>query len=861
MSSYNNVQKIKYTKNPSDVVALQEYIVFEDTSSKEKYIVFKFINNLNQTLRAFKFEVMQFDENNELVEKSVVLYDKFSAASNSPFVPNAKLKVNFSCKSITVNLIAAFFDRVKWVNGIIVDNSYKFDHYSDSLDASRTPAVNPAAAAVAAPATYAGLSKQQLKIQKKQQKQQLSEQKKFKKKNKNGFGIKNIFRKNRAVFPKVFNVLACVLVVAFAVSTLVYFTKTTSRMNIDGYDLEISDDGVNVIGYDGFDKEVVIPSHFNEREVKKISKQAFKDSTVSTIKFETENTVVIEEEAFSGCKELKIVSAAENAGSLTVMQNAFANCTSLEIVNIPAATVYNNAFYDCAAIKQLSYGRLINARMRLAELFGKQLPSLEKLTLNSDSLPSDFFNGITVREVKFTNENLSADYGAFKELGLNNYVLNEYCEVLNGQIVTVNVADGTFAIPQGVNSFSPEKFSQLKGVKNLKIKATSGLKLDESFFKNFASVTSLEVANAGMLESKCLSTLASLESLTLTDISLPVAEYLGERKISYLTVNGTRAVSSDTFAGLERLEELKIADTVSGVAADAFRGLSVTKLCVPYYGYAYTQADGVLSVSLTPYKDNTALIAEAFSQMGVLQEITLEEGFVKCGRNLVKGHGFLRKISFPPSLTSYSVPAIGEGCTSLTDVKVSFLSGANAPSYYEFNRSSEYTSKLSVEFLRGSVSASFFAGANALKELYLSCSALDTKCSGFLEGLSLEYLQIKANAISATLNSMFSGEATVGTAVIDCTALPDGFFTGMYIGRLLLINIASVNARTFGDGAMDGVYFTQSLDYNVAFLNVLKNISAKNFYFKGNKPQDVTLLDENKYYSWNYDVESIILTF
>ena len=47
MSSYNNIRKIKYTKNPTDVVALQEYIIFEDSHANEKYVVFRFSNNVN----------------------------------------------------------------------------------------------------------------------------------------------------------------------------------------------------------------------------------------------------------------------------------------------------------------------------------------------------------------------------------------------------------------------------------------------------------------------------------------------------------------------------------------------------------------------------------------------------------------------------------------------------------------------------------------------------------------------------------------------------------------------------------------------------------------------------------------------
>ena len=48
MSSYNRVEKIKYAKDPTDVVSLDEYIVFENARAEEKCVVFKFSNNLNQ---------------------------------------------------------------------------------------------------------------------------------------------------------------------------------------------------------------------------------------------------------------------------------------------------------------------------------------------------------------------------------------------------------------------------------------------------------------------------------------------------------------------------------------------------------------------------------------------------------------------------------------------------------------------------------------------------------------------------------------------------------------------------------------------------------------------------------------------
>ena len=117
MSSYNRVEKIKYAKDPTDVVSLDEYIVFENARAEEKCVVFKFSNNLNQQLYELRFEVLQYDTEGDLLEKSVAIYKDFVAAPNAPFVPDAKLRINFACSRIQVRLIFAAFDRVKWEDG------------------------------------------------------------------------------------------------------------------------------------------------------------------------------------------------------------------------------------------------------------------------------------------------------------------------------------------------------------------------------------------------------------------------------------------------------------------------------------------------------------------------------------------------------------------------------------------------------------------------------------------------------------------------------------------------------------------------------------------------------------------------
>ena len=102
MSLYNNVTKIKYTGNLSDLVALNEYIIFQDDKAKRKYIVFKFTNNVTQQLLGMEFEVCQYNAEENLIEKSVVIYNKFLAGAEEEFVPKAKLRVSYHMSLIPI---------------------------------------------------------------------------------------------------------------------------------------------------------------------------------------------------------------------------------------------------------------------------------------------------------------------------------------------------------------------------------------------------------------------------------------------------------------------------------------------------------------------------------------------------------------------------------------------------------------------------------------------------------------------------------------------------------------------------------------------------------------------------------------
>ena len=376
MSSYNNIRKIKYTKNPSDVVSLQEYIIFEDSHAKEKYVVFKFSNNLNQRLLGFKFEVLQYNKDNELLEKSVVLHEDFTAEANDLFVPNAKLKVNFECESLEVKLASASFDRVVWSDGEFQDNSYSFDSYAET---------------VAKPARGANATDVKKKPNEKDKN----------KKNKLGYNIKDIFRRNKAGFPTVFNVFLCIVFVGLIVFSTFYFKNATGAFSVEDFVVQESSSGyVTILDYAGNEEDIEIPSILETEDdvyyVAKIAKGAFSNSSIKSIEIKTERSLLIETGAFSNCSNLTEVIGASFCGEIIVMEGAFKNCTALNTFIVPTAELCSKCFDGTNNIKNLEFYMLEDRGKKLLDIFnGLNSISLNHLKYYFSNVPDNFLENVS----------------------------------------------------------------------------------------------------------------------------------------------------------------------------------------------------------------------------------------------------------------------------------------------------------------------------------------------------------------------------------------------------------------------------------------------------------------------------------
>lgn len=114
------------------------------------------------------------------------------------------------------------------------------------------------------------------------------------------------------------------------------------------------DGTVAVVGYDGFDKEVVIPSEYEGHAVTRIGEGAFQG--IFGLKSVTipDSILAISSQAFSGCTGLTSIAIPKNVTEIGM--SAFEGCVGLTDITIPdkVKSIGDGAFYYCTGLTSVT---------------------------------------------------------------------------------------------------------------------------------------------------------------------------------------------------------------------------------------------------------------------------------------------------------------------------------------------------------------------------------------------------------------------------------------------------------------------------------------------------------------------------
>lgn len=113
--------------------------------------------------------------------------------------------------------------------------------------------------------------------------------------------------------------------------------------------------------YEGLDKNVYIPSTYNDGKVTRIGDDVFKDKVGLNSVFISDNIVSIGNNAFESCESLVNVIISANNSLNSIGDNTFKDCKNLNSFNIGNVTkIGKSAFENCISLGAVEFSNNVN---------------------------------------------------------------------------------------------------------------------------------------------------------------------------------------------------------------------------------------------------------------------------------------------------------------------------------------------------------------------------------------------------------------------------------------------------------------------------------------------------------------------
>lgn len=668
MSFFNNIEKITYYNNKSEVVSLTEYIIFEDEKLKQKYIIFKFQNNVNQVLRKIKFEVSQFDEEGNLVETAILEHAGFEVGANENFVPKAKMKANQDCKTIKVTTLYALFERVEWEKDEFKPVEYTVEEFrGDFAKKAKKP-------------KKAKVQTEQTVKEKKQKpvKEKKVSAKKQKKLDKRTIVIKNVTKKNLTVSPKVWTIIFSILLFAFVIGTSFIYKGKANQFYDNGFEYTyVNDSEVVITDYDNKDKDVIIPESVDDLKVTSISDNAFENCTITSVKFTT--SISVGKSAFKNCKNLSTISGAnlivnleehafKNCTSLTevvfgtaehIAIGAFEGCSNLVKADLPVAVLAKEVFKGCTSLRELN---CLDTEEQFYKVFGnaEDVPaSFTTLTIGKTIFTKGYFEHMSsVESLDLKAQKPTFQYGSLIGIGLSKdkYEYNKTMEVLDGKVISYNSSDNYSVLhfPASVSDIAAEieKLGNItENVQELRI-ATPSTQITNELMSRFSNLRILYYVSGVPYSNDAFT---SNHNLTVLKLSTSDNHYGGLGmllpNVNEVIVEGYQSVYPSMFNNnlfsFGQISHLTISDTVNGVSSNALSTLNnLQHLTIPNFENVTLEKMGVAKT------------------LGYLELINLEAN-ESLNNNYIADYDYLHTISLPTNVKVVGTRFISD-CDSIT---------------------------------------------------------------------------------------------------------------------------------------------------------------------------------------------------
>lgn len=458
-----------------------------------------------------------------------------------------------------------------------------------------------------------------------------------------------------------------------------WYIENTNKNVIDNdFTYSVNNDKVAITSYKGNSKEVIVPDYYNGLIVNSISKNAFKNSLVESVKIGPLVDTLEANAFYFATKVKEVIMYSDN---INIGNDAFSYCLALEQVILPnyLEVIPNNCFKECHNLYNIVVPSTVYS---IGDEAFKSCKKLNDIALpsNLSSLGVKAFSGCELLSSVTTPQTLTsipeqAYYGCtslttLKFLGNVTYI-GSYC--FSGCISLVD-----FTLPSTLVTLEGGAFEGCKSIKEVVFPLTLRA-VGSSIFNGCSSLEKATI-NEGLtdLAASSFTNCPSLHTVILPSTLNFMSHTCFGKATSLKNIvlpYGLRAIYDGVFNGCSALEEINIPESVKSIGGSSFNGCkSLKELLIP--NSVETINAGTLNGCSSlrkitiPFfglnKTNQTTLKDIFSNIpSSLKHVVIGDECEIICNNAFNGCNMVETIEFSNSIKEISA----NGLTGLTSLK------------------------------------------------------------------------------------------------------------------------------------------------------------------------------------------------
>ncbi len=510
------------------------------------------------------------------------------------------------------------------------------------------------------------------------------------------------------------------------ISLIVYLIPVESIK----YEFEDYEHGVMITGFRSGDKEIIIPSRINNKDVIAIGPSAFSHTNIEKITVK-DNILEIHDRAFSSMNRLHSVILPDE---IIIGSGLFYNSQNLIFVDFPELEALPPLTFAYTAIESFNFHQGLKS---IGAYAFSNARNLRSVTLNSDLEMIGAYAFSTndyIESVVLPNSVTYVGPGAFQAMfALTNFEFSDQLTAIPDNLFERTTALTNLEVPSYITSIGEEAFLGSRNLETLTLH--DGITyIGRAAFRNLESLTSIHLPSSlSEIPSYLLAGATSLESVVMP---LAITE-----------------IGHSAFRNTTSLTNIYMPESVEIIGTSAFEGSGITQIDLP--------------------SDLVRLDTRAFAGARNLKEVHLPEQITVIPNGLFDDARSLETVTFGGDVVSVGVRSfrntyalmsinLGNSLVTIDDfafynssalTSFNFNEGITRIGYYAFYGSAITNAPLPVSLEIIGVGA--FAQNNALTSLTIYDTTAYVGYFAFYQTPNLT-IYVNGEAIPETWNESFN---------------------------------------------------------------------------------------------------------